>query len=375
MYHKPDISALGGKILFHRRRLGLTQAMLAAKLCVSYQAISAWENSTTLPDITNLCRLSELFGVAVDELLKSDTDAPTLLLGVDGGGTKTEFLVFDQWGAVRKQLRLSGTNAALVGLDKTLDILREGIDQCLDAFPEIRAAHLGLAGSKLDTISKKLQERYLNLRITVSSDAVNAFHSAEGDFALICGTGSILVTKTADGRYRSVGGWGAKFGDPGSAYNFGRAVLQCGFAYEDGILPDDSLYRMLLEKTGFPGLRPWAEHMDTPSIAALAPILFTAWRRGSPTADRFLRSELRGLAHLLCAAFPQGGRLILCGGVAEHNSDILIPLLDEATEHRFCFVKPLLPPVYGACVTCCENMALPRDEAFEDRFAQTYSRS
>ena len=71
MYNKFDIRGLGEKIFFHRRRLKLTQAQLAEKLHVSFQAVSGWENSATLPDVEKLCKLSCIFGVSLDDLLKN----------------------------------------------------------------------------------------------------------------------------------------------------------------------------------------------------------------------------------------------------------------------------------------------------------------
>ena len=132
MLNRFDTASLGKRILFHRKRLGLTQATLANKLHVSYQAISAWENASTLPDIDNLCRLAEVFDISLDDLLKHEADSKILMLGIDGGGTKTEFGVFDQNGFVLKRICLSGSNASHIGVDGTLELLRYGIYKCVD---------------------------------------------------------------------------------------------------------------------------------------------------------------------------------------------------------------------------------------------------
>jgi len=67
-----DITALGRQIKAHRRQMGLTQRELAAMLMVSFQAVSNWENSITLPDIDNLCRLATIFRMSLDSLLQSE---------------------------------------------------------------------------------------------------------------------------------------------------------------------------------------------------------------------------------------------------------------------------------------------------------------
>ena len=357
-----DIKGLGGRINFHRHRLGLTQSVLADKLHVSFQAISSWEKSASLPDIENLCKLSSVFGISLDDLLRGEVQSQILMIGVDGGGTKTEFVLFDQTGMVYKRIKLSGCNASLVGIEATLKILMQGIDACLDEKPDVAAAYVGIAGPKLDVVSKK---------ISVSSDGVNAFKSAVGDFALICGTGSIIITPTENG-YRRIGGWGARFGDMGSAYNFGRAALQYGFAYEDGIHDASLLYDLLIKKTGFSALRSSAGGLDVAYIASLSVVVFEAYAKGSKEAADIIRKEMRDLALLLDSAFSRGGRAVLCGGIMEHHAPLLLPILKEYLKSPIEFILPALPPIYGACVACCESMGISVNEEFEKSFSFNY---
>ena len=63
------METLGKRIARLRRERELKQDELAAKLEVSPQAVSKWENDQTCPDITALPKLSEILGVTVDELL------------------------------------------------------------------------------------------------------------------------------------------------------------------------------------------------------------------------------------------------------------------------------------------------------------------
>ncbi len=59
-------------IVFLRKKHALTQIELAEKLNYSDKAISKWERAESLPDITVLKSISEIFGVSVDYLLKKD---------------------------------------------------------------------------------------------------------------------------------------------------------------------------------------------------------------------------------------------------------------------------------------------------------------
>lgn len=59
---------LADNLLRLRREQGLTQSALAEKLCVSFQAISKWENKLSSPDILLLPKIAKIFGVSIDEL-------------------------------------------------------------------------------------------------------------------------------------------------------------------------------------------------------------------------------------------------------------------------------------------------------------------
>ncbi len=59
---------LGKKIRQLRFRAGLTQEQLADRLGVGAQAVSKWENTVAMPDITLLPCLAEIFGVTIDDL-------------------------------------------------------------------------------------------------------------------------------------------------------------------------------------------------------------------------------------------------------------------------------------------------------------------
>jgi len=66
---------IGKKIKALRLQRGMTQEELAAKLNISSQAISKWENNVTMPDIQVLPDLSVIFGVTIDELFALTDDA------------------------------------------------------------------------------------------------------------------------------------------------------------------------------------------------------------------------------------------------------------------------------------------------------------
>ena len=63
-----DEQKIDAFLVEQRRKLGMTQADVAGKLNVSYQAVSKWENGA-LPNVELLVELAQLFHVTVDEIL------------------------------------------------------------------------------------------------------------------------------------------------------------------------------------------------------------------------------------------------------------------------------------------------------------------
>lgn len=66
---------MGQRLCQLRSRAGLSQDALAERLGVSRQSISKWETDASIPDLDRLVRLSEIFGVTLDELVKGTADA------------------------------------------------------------------------------------------------------------------------------------------------------------------------------------------------------------------------------------------------------------------------------------------------------------
>ncbi len=65
---------IGNRIQKLRKAKGMTQEELAARLELSAQAVSKWENDLSCPDISLLPKLCNLLGVTADELLSGKTD-------------------------------------------------------------------------------------------------------------------------------------------------------------------------------------------------------------------------------------------------------------------------------------------------------------
>ena len=100
---------LGSQIKRHRTERGLSQDDLAAKIYVSRQTVSSWENDKTYPDVESLLLLSVLFDVTVDELIKGDVEAMKEAISND----YKKMMALATGGLI---IALSGTAACLGGI-------------------------------------------------------------------------------------------------------------------------------------------------------------------------------------------------------------------------------------------------------------------
>lgn len=62
------MNSLGEKIKFLRKQKNISQEVLAGYLGVTFQAVSKWENGTTMPDVMLIPVIASFFGVSTDEL-------------------------------------------------------------------------------------------------------------------------------------------------------------------------------------------------------------------------------------------------------------------------------------------------------------------
>lgn len=63
---------LSQKLQNRRKEMKLTQEEVAKKIHVSRQTISNWETGRTLPDITSLVLISDIYDISLDKLIKED---------------------------------------------------------------------------------------------------------------------------------------------------------------------------------------------------------------------------------------------------------------------------------------------------------------
>jgi len=174
----------------------------------------------------------------------------SLVLGVDGGGTRSTGLIADLSGNILSRREGGATNPNVVGFDESARTIFDLISGCCKEVhcspDELRAVVLGLAGARVHEFRERIREevnaQFLQngsrpLPLAVETDArialEGAFDGGPG-VVLIAGTGSIVIGKNEHGDILSVGGWGRILGDEGSGFAIGRDGVRALTAYYDG---------------------------------------------------------------------------------------------------------------------------------------------
>jgi len=263
-----------------------------------------------------------------------------LILGVDGGGSKTMALVaaVDDAGQINILGRGRGgpSNLRLSGKAQSLNSLDNAIDEALAVagMPghKFDCAVLALAGSTSPDVQRDVNHwaegRKLSRRLDVVHDAmpVLAHGTAEGwGIALIVGTGSVAVGVDARGRSVTKGGWGHWFGDKGSGFYLGYKALAAVAEASDDIGPETLLSDMVLEQLGTEDprsiLMKVSEGGDVRrAVAALSPLVMEAAAQRDKVARRIVKGAVKEAVKLVAAvakalAFEQPYPLAIAGGV------------------------------------------------------------
>jgi N-acetylglucosamine kinase-like BadF-type ATPase len=297
-------------------------------------------------------------------------------LGVDGGGTKTDFLLIDATGAVLASHRGGSAYYLESGLDALQAMMFAGIEATLKqagiATYELEYAFLGLPAygedramlPRLDGIAADLLPAG---RYRCGNDVVCGWAGAlaAGDgINIVAGTGSIAYGEF-EGRGARAGGWGELFSDEGSAYWIARKGLTLFSRMSDGRAPKAALYDLIREHFHLEAdLDVCAAVYGPPALtrsglAALAPLVARAARQGDAEARRLFEQAAQELAAVIHAVrdqlnVPSDTLLpVSYSGGMFRLEGLLKPMLEVAVgagSRHYEFVAPRLSPVAGAAL-------------------------
>ena len=297
-----------------------------------------------------------------------------IFLGVDGGGTKTEFVCIDGSGEVIARAVTGTTYHLEVGVDEAVSRLKQGIAVVCGDIGITPAAfgHVfvglpaygedSIVDPQLDAACARLlgHDRYL-----CGNDMICGWAGSlgcEDGINIVAGTGSIGYGER-EGRSARAGGWGEIFSDEGSAYWIAVQGLALFARMSDGRAPRGFLYDRIIEALSLGSDLELCERIMGPrgmgrgEIAGLASVVSQAASEGDVGAAAILNSAAMELATIACALrtrleFAIGAPVqISCsGGVLVQEPLVRRSFLAAAEKNGFTFVEPRFAPGEGAAL-------------------------
>ena len=351
--------AFGKNLKERRRKCGFKQAEFAAMIGYSAKAVSKWERGSGMPAASLLPAIAAALHTDIDSLMRMESNAE-YYLGVDGGGTKTEFRLTDADGNTIATCILGGSNPNDVGFEKSCSILREGAaNVCGSILYSQVSVFAGIAGAGSGNHGENLT-KYLQAMGFASaacgSDAKNAIAASLGNrdgMITIMGTGNVTFVQK-DGQLHKIGGFNYLFDEGGSGFTVGRDAIAYALRAEERGEATGALYELVLQKCGTEKVLDKLTDFYTGgkrSVADFAPMVFEAYDRGDAAAAKILEANAAVVADqinfgmtMLNNECPEA---VLVGGLTK-KADVLLPMIKENLNGECRLTAFTGSPVLGA---------------------------
>lgn len=317
----------------------------------------------------------------------------TLLVGVDGGATKTQVVLAAGDSGDRDEALLGEgiagpTNVQVVGADAAADNLAAALRAALASVPQEKTPTLrmtlGVAGldspNDIPPLRAAVNRALSRLSVCASwiavNDAVIAWAGAlagQPGGIVISGTGAAALAVSRSREIFHADGLGHWLGDDGSGFAIGRAGLRAAVRGLEERGPETSLAAALAQQVG-DDIAGWAARLVEEPAAAhramvdFAPRVIAAAEKGDGVALAILTDAGRALAEsgasvLRRAALGQDAPLATVGSLFVHA-----PPLREAFCARMAallpgcqVIRPRKQPAEGALLLAQSPALLPQD--------------
>ena len=276
----------------------------------------------------------------------------SLVLGVDGGGTKTRAVILNGRQQVLGEGTAGPSNPLRVGVRDATVAVREAVERACAAARvrrgDIVAAEIGLAGVRRADLRERMRAALDELGIkplNVVTDADIALYGAtegKAGLVIIAGTGSVCCGRSARGARFCAGGWGPIAGDEGSGSWIARRGIQAVAHATDGRGSETPLVEAACDYFNVGAADDlstaiYAPNMTNERIAGFARAVIEEAKRGDRVAKVIVAEGGRELGRAAAAVirkqrmgrerFPVG----YVGGVFAAGELMLDPLREEIT--------------------------------------------
>src|SRR5437867_6440567 len=256
-------------------------------------------------------------------------DAPERILGLEGGGTKTAWVLVERDRdnlCILDQGKLQPSNFRLTAPARLRAILGE--------LPkEVDRVGIFLAGCAVgedqQSLSRLCTEIWPSAKIIVGNDRDSGLAAAldhRDGIVVNAGSGSSVTGRRGD-RIERAGGWGHILGDTGGGYFLSIEALRLILREHDlhcGEMPFTAKILHALSLNNLDELVRWAQTADKNEIAMLAPVVFEAAAGGDARVLEIIEEGARVLCEYTEAVASRlhllAPKVVLMGGLFHRDS-------------------------------------------------------
>lgn len=310
----------------------------------------------------------------------------TVILAIDGGGSRTRCLAIDRNGRVVGASESGPSNHLQVSRELVVRSLEKATASALAeralSREQVICVSAGMAGVDYDGAgAPEIEAVFRELgfsRSLITGDMVIAHAGAlagrPGILAL-AGTGSCILGIGPAGERVKVGGWGPVYGDEGSAYRIGQTALRVAARAYDGRGPQTALVDALLsalDQKDFRGTltRVYGEKMEPRQIAALSTVAHDVAEAGDEPARAIFIQAGEELAEAVVAAINkldlrEHAPLVSYQGSVFEGSSLVRKRFTRVLKDTIPGVTvtaPQFEPVIGAVLIACKSLGWKLDE-------------
>lgn len=301
------------------------------------------------------------------------------VIGMDGGGTKTEVQVADckQNNILRFQggaINYNGQSKSIV--DSNIQVIFERI--IADGFDQRDCVGIciGAAGTSNPSVRTQIMESIekfgYECPITIVGDEETAFVGAlerTPGVILIAGTGSICYGSDSKGNTFRSGGYGHIIDDPGSGYAVARDILSAMVRGVDGRGEPTVLTKLVFQHLNITCMEELIGYLYSPGrskkeIAQLSFLIQEAYALGDLVAEEIVKKTATDLTDLVTPVINKLGeetKLAVSGSILIKNEDIYREFVDQMKKKfpRTVIMKPRQDAACGAVLLALHHNLLP----------------
>ena len=299
-------------------------------------------------------------------------------IGIDGGGTKTQYALFDEKKNMLSTVKTAGTNHENLegGIPAAAKILMDGVNELLlnNAMLQENVTFILMALAGMDhpyqeeALTEELKKQGLKVPFSVCNDGFIIVKAGSKNKAAIgynCGTGTCCDSIDDNGQLLQVGGFGELSGDVGGGVWIASEVFR--LVFDDVCLGVrktactkllSQYLNIRADRAGLLSLVPRLEEAHDPTVRAMIDVFFDAVNADDPAALLSMEKMAQRGAEYINAHFVNGTfaaevvDVVLSGSIhIKLPSDKYVDLLSQKAQalsgRKLNFIKLTVPPVTG----------------------------